>query len=205
MAIEIAARDTKLTKHSYIQPPENISMSIRRRYIYDEAFTESEEGMRHIRQAAEAGEEARVLPSLPMKMQLADDTSVLLPATFTGMGGAVVCHAEPLVAGMLQYFGLLWDIARPLSGPDPERENHLDEDHQIVLDLLARGYEHQQIASEIGLGKSTIDHRAAHIRNALRAKNTANAVALAEHRGWIDWTRTIPSQRPRRKPRPDEK
>lgn len=199
MAIDIAARDTKLTKHSYIQPPEEIRSDIRCRCLYDEKFTETEEGMRHIRDAAQAGEEARFLPELPMKMQLADTTSVLLPATFTGMGGAFLCHAEPLVAGMRQYFELLWDIAHPLSGPDPERDKHLDADHQIVLDLLARGHEHKQIAAETGFGKSTVDHYAQDICKTLGARNRLHAIALAEHRHWIDWTATIPAQRTTRR------
>ena len=70
---------------------------------------------RIIQACAEGGEQARLLPEVPMKMKLADHTTAMLPLTPTGTGGALVIRAPVIISALREYFELLWERATPLS------------------------------------------------------------------------------------------
>ena len=67
-----------------------------------------------IQTCAEAGEQARLLPSVPMKMKLADTTTAMLPLTPNGTAGALIIRAPVIITALREYFELLWDRAIPL-------------------------------------------------------------------------------------------
>ena len=73
---------------------------------------------RVIAACADAGEQARLLPRVPMKMKLADHTTAMLPLTPAGTAGALVIRAPVIIAALREYFEMLWDRATPLR---PER------------------------------------------------------------------------------------
>lgn len=53
-----------------------------------------------IQGCVQAGEQARLLPAVPMKMKLADHTTAMLPLTRTGTAGALVVRAPVIIAAL---------------------------------------------------------------------------------------------------------
>ena len=72
-----------------------------------------------IQACADAGEQARLLPQVPMKMKLADHTTAMLPLTPTGTAGALVIRAPVIIAALREYFEMLWERATPLTPQRP--------------------------------------------------------------------------------------
>src|SRR5260370_42051777 len=76
------------------------------------------DGRRLVQACAAAGEEARLLPQVPMKLKLADRTAALLALTPVGTAAALVVRAPVVTAGLREELEMLWGNAAPI---DPER------------------------------------------------------------------------------------
>ena len=83
------------------------------RSIYDASVMDDPVARRVIAVCAEAGEPARLLPRVPMKMKLADQMTAMLPLT-PRTAGALVIRAPVIIAALREYFEMLWDRAAPL-------------------------------------------------------------------------------------------
>ena len=88
MTLENLHTEMPLTE-DFAQPPLPASGGqVRCRSIYDASAMSDPVARRIIRTCAEAGEQARLLPGVPMKMKLADHTTAMLPLTPAGSGGS---------------------------------------------------------------------------------------------------------------------
>jgi hypothetical protein len=113
---------------------------VRCRSIYDAAVMDDPAARRVIAACADAGEQARLLPRVPMKMKLADQMTAMLPLTPAGTAGALIIRAPVIITALREYFEMLWDRATPLK---PERgagpAGRLTPAQQAVLELMAQG------------------------------------------------------------------
>jgi hypothetical protein len=104
-----------------------------------------------IQDCVKAGEKARLLQQMPMKMKLADQTTAMLPLTASGTTAALVIKAPVILAALREYFELLWERATPVNSqrslPDADR---LTPAQQQVLELMAEGLLDGAIANRIG-------------------------------------------------------
>jgi DNA-binding CsgD family transcriptional regulator len=143
---------------------------------------------RQIMQAcAEAGEQARLLPEVPMKMKLADHTTAMLPLTPAGTAGALVIRAPVIIAALREYFEMLWERATPVGRPLPaQSSDQLTSAQQRVLELMAEGRQDEAIAHRLGISTRTVRRHATAIMSRLSVKSRFAAGAAAQRRGWID-------------------
>jgi len=119
MTLENLATDMPLTP-DFAQPPLPAAAGqVRCRSIYAAAAMEHPVARQIIRDCAGAGEQARLLPRVPMKMKLADDTAALLPVTPNGTTAALLIRAPVITAALREYFELLWERGTPLSPARP--------------------------------------------------------------------------------------
>src|SRR5580693_1539149 len=86
MTLETADLDLPLSEEFAIDSSIVTQGLTRVRSIYTAAFARHPLGQRMIRSFLDAGEQARVLPSIPAKMQIADRHTALLALTSTGTG-----------------------------------------------------------------------------------------------------------------------
>jgi hypothetical protein len=92
----------------FAQPPlPAFTGQVRCRAIYDVAVMDDAVGWRIIGTCSEAGEQARLLPKVPIKMKLADHNTALLPLTPTGNAAALLIKAPGIVSALRNYFELL--------------------------------------------------------------------------------------------------
>lgn len=80
--------------------------------------TEDPDVLTHAWKMVELGEQARVLPSVPVKMLLVDGRRAMLPLTASETGGyrAVVVRHSAVTEALQKLFDLAWQQATPL-GP----------------------------------------------------------------------------------------
>ena len=114
MTLENLTTDMPVTD-DFAQPPlPAYGGWIRCRSIYDASVMDDPVARRVIQACSDAGEQARLLPWVPMKMKLADHTTAMLPLTPAGTAGALVIRAPVIIAALREYFEMLWDRATPL-------------------------------------------------------------------------------------------
>jgi DNA-binding CsgD family transcriptional regulator len=143
-------------------------------------------GRRVIRSCAEAGEQARLLPAVPMKMKLADHTTAMLPLTPTGTAGALVVRAPVIIAALREYFELLWERATPLKASRAVAPgDRLPPAQQKVLELMAEGLQDHAIARRAGISTTTVRRHITAVMVRLGVSSRFAAGAAAQRRGWI--------------------
>jgi DNA-binding CsgD family transcriptional regulator len=171
----------------FAQPPlPAFGGRVRCRSIYSASAMEDPVAREVIRVCADAGERARLLPEVPMKMKLADHTTAMLPLTQAGTAGALVIRAPVIVSALRQYFELLWERATPLrSGRPAVPTGRLPPAQQKVLELMAEGLNDDAIARRAGLSTTTVRRYIAAIVTRLGVSSRFAAGAAAQRRGWI--------------------
>jgi len=186
MTLENLNTEMPLTE-DFAQPPLPGSPGlVRCRSIYDSSVMNDPVGRRIVHACAEAGEQARLLPDVPMKMKLADHTTAMLPLTPAGTAGALVIRAPVIIAALREYFEMLWQKATPLTGqkaaPPGDR---LTRAQQAVLELMAEGLHDDAIARRAGISTTTVRRHIAAIMERLNVTSRFAAGAAAQRRGWI--------------------
>lgn len=187
MAMENTVRET--TPNDTVRLPAEIRARIRQRAIYDDGVLNDPHGKRLVKASIEEGEEARRLPVIKTKLQIVDDTAVLLPLTWTGMGAAAVIHAEPIAVLAREYYEFQWDRADPLTpnARKKKRKSPFTPREQQILDLMATGKQDAEIARILRRADGTIHAHAQNITHKLGAKNRIQAVAIAVLHGWVNF------------------
>jgi DNA-binding CsgD family transcriptional regulator len=110
---------------------------VRIRSIYNTAFAEHPQASQFIERAVALGEEARILPRVPMKIQLADDAAVLLPLTETGATGALYIEGTPIPRTMRILAEVLWSQGTPFGAA--ESGGPLSATERRILEHMATG------------------------------------------------------------------
>jgi DNA-binding CsgD family transcriptional regulator len=186
MTLENLSTDMPVTE-DFAQPPlPAYDGRVRCRSIYDTSAMDHPVARRVIQACADAGEQARLLPRVPMKMKLADHTTAMLPLTPTGTAGALVIRAPVIISALREYFEMLWERATPLR---PERAaaspDRLTPTQQAVLEMMAEGLNDGAIARRAGLSITTVRRHIAAIMTRLNVSSRFAAGAAAQRRGWI--------------------
>lgn len=168
-----------------------LERGVRYRAIYDQEALALEGQLQHLEDLAAAGEEARVLSGVPMKLAIADGTTGLIPLNMTGPGmeGALLVHPSSLLDALRMFFEELWRRAIPLGGGQAQdaTEGIADlgpEDHR-VLSLLAAGLKDEVVARQMGVGVRTVRRRISDLMRLLGAKTRFQAGLQTARRGWI--------------------
>ncbi len=192
MTLENLHTDMPVTEDFAQLPLPAFAGRVRCRSIYDASAMEFPVARRVIQACAEAGEQARLLPQVPMKMKLADYTTAMLPLTPAGTGGALVIRAPVIIAALREYFEMLWDRATPLRPrPGPAPASRLTPAQQSVLELMAQGLTDAVIARRGRLlgprSRSGLRHRRHGGRRSARCRCHQEKVRdpLGVVRGWL--------------------
>jgi DNA-binding CsgD family transcriptional regulator len=167
-------------------PPALRGGKVRVRAIYDQASVEHPGVAKIMRRSREAGEEQRVLPELPMKMQMADETAVLLPVTRTGGDSALLVRGSlPILAGLRHSFKLLWERGMLVGSGEPSGDCTLNRAQMKVLDNMAQGLTDKAIGCILGISESTVHRHINAIMQGLDPSSRFAAGAAAQRHGWL--------------------
>ncbi|TMR92862.1 helix-turn-helix transcriptional regulator, partial [Nonomuraea basaltis] len=156
---------------------ELLDRGVTSRMIYERDFVTRAGALRQIEEMVEAGQQARVLPSLPMKLYVVDDRlALLLPGHEPdGAVTALVIHPSGLLEALIGLFEGLWRRALPLA---PSARSRPADDARLIA-LLLSGLTDDAIARQLGVSHRTAERRIAELMARLGARTRFQAGVLA--------------------------
>ncbi|AYN34865.1 MULTISPECIES: helix-turn-helix transcriptional regulator [Streptomyces] len=134
-----------------------------------------------------AGEQARVLPSLPVKLILVDEAYALVSLSIAEAevdNTLLIVQPCGLFSALVALFEQSWRDALPLrsGGAEPGRPTPAD---RRLLSLLAAGVGDNGIARELGISRRTLFRRVEVLMARLGAGTRFQLALQAQRRGWL--------------------
>ncbi|MEU6201069.1 helix-turn-helix transcriptional regulator [Streptomyces sp. NPDC047061] len=155
------------------------------RGLYAASDLEDPNALSRVQNMVELGEQARVLPSVPLKLLVVDGRRAMLPLTSSAAGGycAVVVWHSAVTEALQKFFELAWQQATPLGRPEVGGE--LSEDEQTLTRLLAAGMKDEAVARHLGVSLRTLRRRVSDLQERLGAASRFQLGLRAAQRGWL--------------------
>ncbi len=169
-----------------------LTRGVRYRAIYERALLETPGELDTIAEGVSWGEEARSLPTLPVRLAIVDRATAVCPLVRddeVGIGEptAAVIGRGQLLDALLALFESHWEQATPvkLHSDDKDDPEGLDDSERFLLSLLVAGVPDKSIASQLGISRRTVQRRLDRMM-ALAGVDTRTGLAYqAAKRGWI--------------------
>lgn len=171
-----------------------LSKGVAYRTIYSHAGIHSSQEEGNLTVEIEAGEQARVLEELPVKMMIVDDETAVIPLIVSGqVEAAAIIHRSPLLDALIGLFETKWAraIAVTASGDATTARSDASDaqgpsgDERELLRLLLAGLKDEVIAKSLGLDVRTVRRRIARILDVLDANSRFQAGVQASRKGWV--------------------
>ncbi|MFD4506310.1 response regulator transcription factor [Streptomyces sp. NPDC058457] len=155
------------------------------RGLYAASALEDPNALSRAWKMVELGEQARVLPSVPLKLLVVDGRRAMLPLTSSAAGGycAVVVWHSAVTEALQKLFELAWQQATPLGRPEVNGE--LSADEQALTRLLAAGMKDEAVARHLGVSLRTLRRRVSDLQERLGASSRFQLGLRAAQRGWL--------------------
>jgi DNA-binding NarL/FixJ family response regulator len=154
------------------------------RTVYAATALEDPDVLFHAWRMVELGEQARVLPEVPVKLLVVDGRRAMVPLTASDAGGycaAVVRHSG-VTEALQKLFDLAWQQATPLGQPIGDGE--LAEGERTLIRLLAAGLKDEAVARHLGVSLRTLRRRVSELQERLGAASRFQLGVRATQLGW---------------------
>lgn len=190
----------------YVSAPESpletvvLDRGVTWRAIYAAASFETEGSWEEAQLLAARGEQARVVPDLPVKLAIADRSVALVSLTLDpARRDAIVTESPSLVQALCDLFEFYWERAIPVpsdraevsglhggpaSAPSSSSRAPTREE-RVLLTLIAAGLKDDVIARQLGISTRTLRRRSQDLMGELGAANRFQAGVQAARRGWV--------------------
>ncbi|WP_431945196.1 hypothetical protein [Actinacidiphila sp. bgisy167] len=171
------------------------------RVVYAAASFDEGCGWQELGSLVSRGEEARVVPALPIKLAMGDRTAALVSLSLEA-GGYECLYTEspPLLEALTELFERYWSGAPALSAPgsspstpapaprpatsgDQVREP--TDEERSLLALFAAGVKDDAIARQLGVSTRTLRRRIQALYAELGTTNRFGAGVAAARRNWV--------------------
>ncbi|MFG2718488.1 TrmB family transcriptional regulator [Streptomyces sp. NPDC048416] len=179
------------------QSPEDLAVSrpldewmlragVRLRTVYLDSLRNDRTSTEYAQWLARLGGEIRTIPSLPLRMLIADRSTALLPLDpEDSRAGAVVLRAPGVIDALLALFDFVWEQAAPFeTGRQPATEGPSQQELEL-LRLLERGLTDEVAGRKLGLSLRTTRRMMSGICSRLGARSRFEVGVLAERAGWL--------------------
>jgi sugar-specific transcriptional regulator TrmB/DNA-binding CsgD family transcriptional regulator len=179
-----------LDRPPYVLATENpveeraLDRGVRYRVVYSpEALAHPIVG-KDIERLVRAGEDARMLTGVRVKLAIADRSTALLPLSLDVGDGlrAAIIHQSTLLDALVDYWELCWQQAIPFGA---EVSGELTDDDRALLTLLVAGLKDDAIARQLGWSLRTMRRRVRRLHELTGTSNRFQAGAVAMRRGWL--------------------
>jgi hypothetical protein len=167
------------------EEPAALRRGVRYRAIYERALLEQPGELASIVETVEMGEQARTLPTLPVRLAIADRALAicpLVPDSALGIGepSAALIRPGELLDAMVALFESYWERATPLLA-----EDGAEEPDKLLLSLLVAGMPDKSIATHLGVSKRTVQRRLDRMMAAAGVDTRTGLAFQAARRGWL--------------------
>jgi hypothetical protein len=162
-----------------------LARGVRYRAIYERALLEKPAELDAIVEAVSWGEQARVLPLLPVRLAVADRALAICPLVpdaewDVAEPTAAVVRSGELLGALVALFESYWDRATPLGGGEGA-----DEPDRLLLSLVVAGMPDKSIATHLGVSKRTVQRRLDRMMAVFGVDSRAGLAFQAAKRGWL--------------------
>lgn len=157
------------------------------RVLYERALLEEPGMLINLADGIKLGEQARALPTLPVRMIIADGELGVLPL-IQHTGGltqltAALVRPSSLLDALKALFESLWERATPVSLTTPG--SPLDSDHLYLLSLLVAGVPDKSIATQLKVSHRTVQRRITHLMEQAGAQTRMQLAWHAARENWL--------------------
>lgn len=174
--------------------------------LYTQAALEEPGALETIRRYVEVGEQARMQPSLSLKMAIFDREIALVPIVggpgAGGLSDSLIVHPCSLLDALIELFERLWLSAVPLdpllAGPSvvgraaPNAGRGISAQESRLLALLLAGMTDDAIGRQLGLARRTVVRRVHQLMSRAKATNRLQLILRAAQLGWIEVSANTP-------------
>jgi DNA-binding CsgD family transcriptional regulator len=135
-----------------------------------------------------AGEEARTLPEVPVKLMIFDDDCAVVSQSLPQADcdvSALLIRPCALLSALIGLFEMCWQAALPFDVRDRPASRYLQPNERRLLGLLAAGMGDDQAARALGVSRRTLFR---YLEGMMARTGAANRFQLALHavrNGWI--------------------
>ncbi|HJP75616.1 MAG TPA: helix-turn-helix transcriptional regulator [Pseudonocardiaceae bacterium] len=169
---------------------DNLSRGVRYRVVYATAALGRGDYLAdNVIPGVLAGEEARTLPEVPVKLMIFDDdcavVSQSLPQPADCDVSALLIRPCALLSALIGLFEMCWQAALPFDVRDRPASRYLQPNERRLLGLLAAGMGDDQAARALGVSRRTLFR---YLEGMMARTGAANRFQLALHavrNGWI--------------------
>lgn len=177
---------------------EALSRGVNYRVLYEKAYFEEEGAVDNVARAVRAGEIARAVPHLPLRLAIADRSIAVCPLVpggpheHPGAPTAALIRDGSLVSALTALFERYWEDAIPLSVDGsgnatdiqtaPQSLSALD---RKLLSLLVAGLGDKAIATQTGLSRRTVQRYVQRMMQLAGATTRMQLAWQAARRGWL--------------------
>ncbi|GAA1108950.1 helix-turn-helix domain-containing protein [Kribbella jejuensis] len=168
-----------------------LSRGVRYRAIYERALIETPGELDSIAEGVSWGEEARVVPTLPVRLAIVDRQTAICPLVRDdeariGEPSAAIISRGQLLDALLALFESYWELATPVRLQTGLVESDgLDDSERLLLSLLVGGVPDKSIANQLGISRRTVQRRLDRLM-ALAGVDTRTGLAYqAAKHDWI--------------------
>ncbi|MDX2852954.1 LuxR family transcriptional regulator [Actinacidiphila glaucinigra] len=176
-----------------------VGRGVRVRAVYAAASFVADGDRQELGSLVSRGEEARIIPTLPIKLAMADRSAAMVSLSLDpGNTECLYTEAPPLLEALAELFERYWAAASPLAGtpgpgepppspaPAPEREERRPTDEERnLLALFAAGVKDEAIARQFGISSRTLRRRIQDLYAELGTTNRFGAGVAAARRHWV--------------------
>ncbi len=165
-----------------------LARGVTQRVVYSQASLEYPGQLESaIEPCIEAGEQARVLPSVPVKLVIIDEAYAMVSLSIKEAdvhNSMLVVQPCGLLSALVALFEQAWQGALPLHGRSARPAGLLPADRRL-LRLLAGGTGDEVIARELGVSRRTLFRRIQVLMARLGATSRFQMALQAQRSGWL--------------------
>ncbi|MFD5450212.1 LuxR family transcriptional regulator [Streptomyces sp. NPDC003470] len=165
-----------------------LARGVKQRVVYSRESLEYPGHLKNVVEPCiEAGEEARVLPSVPVKLLIIDEAYALVSLSIKEAdvhNTMLVVQPCGLLSALTALFEQAWHSALPVHGRTA-RPAGLPPADRRLLRLLAGGATDEVIARELGISRRTLFRRLQILMTRLGAANRFQMGLQAQRSGWL--------------------
>ena len=166
-----------------------LAAGVRYRVIYSSEALDVPHRLASINQLIDAGQDARCLASVPIKLVVVDRRLALLPLQIEqseALSGAIVVHQSSLLDMLVLVFDEHWRRATAIRAPTVAAGgSELTSTEQTLLAMLAAGQKDETVARQLGVTVRTVRRHVHELSERLDCHSRFQLALAAQRRGWL--------------------
>jgi DNA-binding CsgD family transcriptional regulator len=166
-----------------------LARGVRYRVVYETGLLEEPGMMTSLADGIQAGEVARSIPKLPVRLAIADRSVALCPLVNHDSAGeptAALVRGSNLLSALIALFEIYWERASPLRVGDTSPGGPLDADERQLLSLLIGGVSDKSIAKQLDVSYRTVQRRLQELMRRVNAHTRMQLAWQISKLGWLD-------------------